>query len=253
RAGVGVDNIDVEAATRRNIPVANTPWANVISAAELAFAMMLTVSRRLHEANASMHSGRWETLKFTGTELSEKKLGIIGLGRVGREVAKRARAFQMTVLASDPYIGRDVAESAGAKLVSKEELLTQSDIVTLHASMMPGNVHLIGRKEIETMKDGAILINTARGEMIDTEALADALKSGKLAGAGLDVFEKEQMADPRLTGLPTIVMTPHIGAQTREAQDRVGREVVDVIDAFFNRHQLLNVVNEGRIAIPRTR
>jgi len=247
RAGVGTDNIDVEAASTFGIPVANTPWANVVSAAELAFAFMLALSRRVHLANSSMHEGKWETLKFTGSELSGKTLGIIGLGRVGREVARRARAFQMEIVATDPFIGRDVAEAAGVHLVSKEKLLAEADIVTLHASMMPGNVHLIGMKEMELMKKNSLLINTARGEMVDSGALVHFIKEGKIAGAGLDVFEKEQTVDPRLAELPNVVMTPHIGAQTREAQNRVGGEVVEVIETFFNRGEMMNVVNAGRI------
>ncbi|MBX8635763.1 MAG: hydroxyacid dehydrogenase [Thermoplasmata archaeon] len=247
RAGVGTDNIDIAAASGMNIAVANTPWANVVSAAELAFTLMLMISRKAGQANASMHDGKWETLKFTGAEVSEKVLGIIGLGRVGREVARRARAFQMTVIASDPFLRQDVADTVGAKLVSMETLLAESDIISLHASMMAGNVHLIGAGELAKMKHGAILINTARGEMVDTVALVEAVKSGKLAGAGLDVYEGEPAINPALSQLPAVVMTPHIGAQTREAQNRVGKEVVEVVEAFFKRNEMINVVNEGSI------
>ena len=243
RAGVGTDNIDVGAATSMRITVCNTPWANVVSAAELAITMMLSLSRKVCDANASMHSGKWETLKFTGSELSGKRLGIIGLGRVGREVAKRAKAFQMDVFASDPYIQKSVAEAAGVELLPFDELLATSEIVTIHASMMPGNVHLIGRTEMGRMKKGAILINTARGEMVDAGALAEALSGGQLSGAGLDVYEGEPAVDPRLASLGNVIMTPHIGAQTREAQGRVGAEVVDVVDSFFNRGKVLNAVN----------
>ena len=247
RAGVGTDNIDIPAASVMNIPVSNTPWANVVSAAELAFTLMLMVSRKAGEANASVHSGRWETLKFTGSELNEKVLGIVGLGRVGREVARRARAFQMTVIACDPYIGQGVADTAGAKLVTMDRLLGDADILSLHASMMAGNVHLIGRKELSLMKKGSMLINTARGEMVDTAALVDAVKEGRLSGAGLDVFEGEPAIDGALAQLPTVVMTPHIGAQTREAQNRVGKEVVEVVEAFFRKNEMINVVNEAGI------
>lgn len=247
RAGVGTDNIDVAAATRRGILVCNTPWANVVSAAELALAMMLTLSRNICEANSSMHSSRWETLKFTGTELSGKVLGIIGLGRVGREVAKRAGAFQMEVVAADPYIPTGAAESVGARLISLDELLSISDIVSIHASMLPGNIHLIGRDELSKMKKGALLINTARGEMVDSKALADALEQGVIGGAGCDVFEGEPKVNERLAASGRIVMTPHIGAQTREAQGRVGAEVVDVVDSFFRRGKLMNAVNADEI------
>ncbi len=243
RAGVGTDNIDVSAATAMGIAVCNTPWANVVSAAELAIAMMLSLSRKLCDANSSMHSGKWETLKFTGAELSAKTLGIIGLGRVGREVAKRAKAFQMTVIAADPYIRKEAADGAGVELVPFDDLLGRADIVTIHASMMPGNLHLIGGRELSLMKKGAFLVNTARGEMVDADALADALASGHLAGAGLDVYEGEPAVNGRLAALGSIVMSPHIGAQTREAQGRVGAEVVDVVDSFFNRGKLTNAVN----------
>lgn len=243
RAGVGTDNIDIEAATSMGITVCNTPWANVVSAAELAISMMLALSRHLCDANASMHEGRWETLKFTGSELSGKTLGIIGLGRVGREVAKRAAAFQMKVVAADPYIAKGVAQSLGADLLGLEGLLSSADIVSIHASMMPGNVHLIGRKELALMKKGALLINTARGEMVDYAALAVALEQGQIAGAGCDVFEGEPKVNGRLASLGGIVMTPHIGAQTREAQGRVGAEVVEVLDAFFRKGKVMNAVN----------
>lgn len=243
RAGVGTDNIDVQAATERGIAVANTPWANVVSAAELTMAFILSLSRHICEANASMHSGKWETLRFTGSELRGKRLGIVGLGRVGREVAKRAHAFDMDICAYDPFVSADVARAAGAQLVAFEELLSTADMVTLHASMLPGNVHLIGRKEFELMKQGACFINTARGEMVDSEALADALESGRLAGAACDVFEGEPNINRRLLSLPNMLMTPHVGAQTREAQAKVGKEVVQVVRSFFRDGKAMNLVN----------
>ncbi len=243
RAGVGIDNIDVEAATRMGIAVCNTPWANVVSAAELAFALMLSLSRNICAANSSVHSDRWETLKFTGSELSGKSLGIIGLGRVGREVAKRAKAFDMKVSAADPYIKHEVASGAGVRLVSLDDLLKESDIVTIHASMLPGNLHLVGKRELALMKKGSLLINTARGEMVDNEALADAVASGAIAGAGMDVFEGEPAVNKKLTSTERVIMTPHIGAQTREAQARVGAEVVQVVDSFFSKGEMLNAAN----------
>lgn len=246
RAGVGIDNIDVAAASAMGIAVCNTPWANVVSAAELAFAMMLALTRNICRANESMHAGRWETLKFTGSELNGRTLGIIGLGRVGREVARRAKAFRMEVIAADPYIDRAVAEEAGVKLVDFAELLDRSDIVSLHASMMPGNRHLIGEKELGMMKKGSLLVNTARGEMVDGNALAAALHDGRLAGAGCDVFEGEPAVNPALAAQPGVVMTPHIGAQTREAQGRVGAEVVEVVTSYFRDGKAMNQVNPGR-------
>jgi len=248
RAGVGIDNIDVEAATARGIAVANTPWANVVSAAELTIAFALALSRHICDANASMHSGKWETLRFTGTELRGKRLGIVGLGRVGREVARRAKAFEMEVVAYDPFISDGVAASAGAKLMGFDELLSTSDIVTLHASMLPGNVHLMGKREFELMKRGALFINTARGEMVDSAALADALEQGRLAGAACDVFEGEPAVNERLKSMPNMLMTPHIGAQTREAQERVGKEVVEVVRSFFLEGRMMNVLNEHKIS-----
>lgn len=247
RAGVGTDNIDIAAATARGILVCNTPWANVVSAAELAISMMLSLSRNVCEANSSMHSSKWETLRFTGAELSGKVLGIIGLGRVGREVAKRAKAFQMDVVAADPYIPTAAAESVGARLIAMDELLHVSDIISIHASMLPGNVHLIGGSELSKMKKGALLINTARGEMVDCEALADALQKGDLGGAGCDVFEGEPKVNSRLAAIPRMLMTPHIGAQTREAQGRVGAEVVEVVESFFRNGKVMNAVNADEL------
>ncbi|MEM3852365.1 MAG: hydroxyacid dehydrogenase [Methanomassiliicoccales archaeon] len=233
RAGVGIDNIDVDAAKKQNIEVANTPWANVISAAELTLTFALLLMRKVCDANASMHQGKWETLRFTGNELNGRMAGIIGLGRVGREVAKRLHAFDVEIAAYDPYISEHAASAAGAQLLPLDKLLSTCDIITLHASMLPGNVHLLGKKEFAMMKRSAVFINTARGEMVDSEALAEALEGGLIAGAACDVFEHEPAVDKRLASIPSLIMTPHIGAQTREAQDRVGKEVVQVVRSFF--------------------
>jgi len=247
RAGVGTDNIDIDAAAAAGIAVANTPQANVVSAAELSIAMMLALNRHICAANQSMHSLRWDTLSATGSELFGKILGIVGLGRVGKEVAKRAASFGMHLLASDPYVSVGDAASVSAELTDLRTLLSSCDILSLHASLLPGNRHLIGRNEIALMKKEALLINTARGELVDTGALADALSEGRLRGAALDVYENEPHVDQRLASLSSVLMTPHIGAQTREAQNRVGMEVVNVVNAFFMEGKPLNVLNmQGR-------
>src|SRR5271170_2038717 len=191
RAGVGVDNVDVEAATRRGIVVMNTPGGNAVSVAEHTFALMLGLARAVPQASASTNAGRWEKSAFSGTELRGKTLGLMGLGRVGTEVARRARAMEMKVLAYDPYVTPAAAREVEVELLPLDELLAQADFVSLHTSLSPATEKIIGAEAIAKMKKGARLINCARGELIDETPLAEALKSGKLAGAGLDTFAKE--------------------------------------------------------------
>lgn len=222
RAGVGVDNIDVPVATERGIVVVNVPGGNTMSTAEHTFALMLALVRNLPQAMATLKAGKWDRKSFQGVELYGKTLGVLGFGRIGYEVAVRARAFGMNVLAHDPYANPARAEQIGARLVDMPELLREADIVTIHAAKTSETAKLIRAREIEMMKPGARIINCARGGMVDEEALYEALKTGRLAGAALDVFSTEPMTDSPLFGLPNVVFTPHLAASTREAQELNG-------------------------------
>ncbi len=229
RAGVGLDNIDVEAAEERGIEVRNTPKASSISVAELALAHMLALARSLPQATQSMREGRWEKKAFKGVELYGKTLGVVGIGRIGREVAKRGLCFGMRVIAYDKFLTESPLPEV--PLVPLDELLRESDFITLHIPPDPAGP-VIGKDEIGMMKDGAYIINCARGGVVDEEALLEALDSGKLAGAGLDVFAEEPPTNQRLLTHPKVTLTPHIGAQTREAQARVGEEVAEIVISF---------------------
>lgn len=231
RAGVGVDNVDVPAATARGVLVINAPTANVVSAVEHTFALLLALLRRVPAAASSMAAGKWEKSKFLGSELSGKTLGIVGLGQVGSRVAARARAFEAKVVGFDPYLPPGRAREMGVTLMTLPELLEQSDIVTLHATAGEGGKPILGREEIGRMKKGAILANVARGKLVDREALHEALTSGHLGGAALDVFEPEP-PDPNdpLFKLPNVVATPHLGASTVEAQERVSLQTVEAVE-----------------------
>ncbi|NOX44770.1 MAG: 3-phosphoglycerate dehydrogenase [Caldiserica bacterium] len=229
RAGVGLDNIDVDAAVERGIEVRNTPKASSISVAELTLAHMLALARSLPQATRSMREGRWEKKAFKGIELHGKTLGVIGIGRIGREVAKRALCFGMRVIAYDKFLTESPLPEV--PLVSMDELLRESDFITLHIPPDPSGP-VIGEEEIAKMKDGAYIVNCARGGVVDEGALLAALDSGKLAGAGLDVFSEEPPKDERLLKHPKVTLTPHIGAQTVEAQARVGEEVAEIVISF---------------------
>ena len=233
RAGVGVDNIDVEAATRRGIAVVNAPTGNTVAAAEHAMALLLAAVRRVPLADAALKAGRWAKKEALGRQLYGKTLGIVGLGKIGSEVAKRARAFGMKLLAYDPYIPAEKAEEVGAQPVELNELLGQSDFVSLHAALTDESRHLIGAEQLARMRPSAVLVNSARGGMVDEKALLEALRSGRLGGAALDVFEDEPQPDPALVGLDNVVATPHVAASTEEAQGEVAMEaaqqVVDVL------------------------
>jgi D-3-phosphoglycerate dehydrogenase len=218
RAGVGVDNIDLDAATKRGIVVVNAPEASSITVAEHTMGLMLSLARKIPFADSSLKTNKWEKKKFLGVELRGKTLGIIGLGRIGSRVAKKARAFEMEVIAYDPYISEKLAKELGVELVGFEELLRRSDFITIHVPLTEKTRGLIGKKEIEKMKDGAYIINCARGGIVDEKALYDGLKSGKLGGAALDVFEKEPPIGNPLLKLDNIIVTPHLGASTEEAQ-----------------------------------
>ncbi|MGI5818957.1 MAG: phosphoglycerate dehydrogenase [Armatimonadota bacterium] len=237
RAGVGVDNIDLDAATRRGIAVVNTPTGNTIAAAEHTMAMMLALARRIPSADAALKDGRWEKKLATGRQLYRRTLGIVGLGKIGQEVARRARAFQMTVLAHDPFVPSDRARELGVEPVELAELLAKSDVVSLHAALTDQTHHMIGEEQLLLMKPGALLINCARGSLIDECALVEALTEGRLGGAALDVFEREPQPRCELVGLPSVVATPHVAASTEEAQALVAREAAE---------QVLEVLAGGR-------
>jgi D-3-phosphoglycerate dehydrogenase len=229
RAGVGVDNIDVEAATRRGVIVVNAPLANTISTAEHAFGLMLAVARNIPQGHAALRDGRWERSKLMGVELAGKTLGIIGLGRIGSEVARRARAFEMRVVAVDPYVSRDRAAQLGVEMVDLEALLAQSDFVSLHATLYEGMQGLINAERLAKAKPGVRIINAARGALIDEQALFDAVESGRVAGAAIDVFSKEPAVGNVLATHDRIVVTPHLAASTAEAQDRAAMDVAEQI------------------------
>ncbi len=230
RAGVGVDNVDVPAATARGVLILNAPTANVVSATEHTFALLFALLRRVPAAAATMAEGRWEKSKFVGSELAGKTLGIVGLGQVGARVAARARAFEARVVAFDPFLPEARAREIGVPLLPLDELLAISDIVSLHATAGEKGKPLIGAAEMARMRPGAILVNVARGSLVDRAALYEALVSGRLSGAALDVFDPEPpAADDPLLRLPSVVATPHLGASTMEAQERVSLQTVEAL------------------------
>jgi D-3-phosphoglycerate dehydrogenase len=222
RAGTGIDNVDLDAATARGVVVMNTPGGNTNAATELTLALLLALARRIPQANRSLAAGLWEREKFVGWELAGKVLGVVGLGRIGSEVAARARAFRMEVQAHDPFISREAAAARGLRLVALDELIATSDVVTLHVPLGAETKRILGQDEMARMKPGAVIVNCARGGLVDEEALRLALESGHLGGAALDVFETEPKPDPRLIAHPHVVATPHLGASTQEAQASVG-------------------------------
>jgi len=238
RGGVGIDNIDVEAAKSKGITVQNTPTASTVSVAEHTFALLLALARNVSLADRSMKEGRWEKKKFKGTELYNKTLGLIGVGRIGLAVAKRAIGFEMKVIGYDPYLDPNIMRDNGVEPVTDiDRLVQEADIISLHIPLTNETKHIINSERIQKMKDGAILINCARGGVVDEDALYQALKSGKLAGAALDVFEQEPPENSPLLGLDNIILTPHIGASTKEAQKRVGIESAKTIIKFFENNK----------------
>ena len=236
RAGVGVDNIDVEAATQNGIAVVNAPTGNTIAAAEHAFALMMSLARNIPQADASMRRGEWTRSKFTGVELRNKTLGIIGLGRVGSEVATRARAFQMNILAFDPYVSNERARSLGVEAVPLNRLLSESDFISIHTPLTSGTKSLIGESEFQLLKPGVRIVNAARGGLVDEDLLHTALNDGLVGGAALDVYPSEPPTELRLIDNLNAVLTPHLGASTEEAQAEVAMEVVD---------QLITILSGG--------
>ena len=227
-ASVGTDRIDLAEATRAGVMVVNAPTGNTIAAAEHTMAMMLALLRRVPSADASVRAGDWDRARFTGAELRHKTLGIIGLGKIGKAVARRASAFEMRVIAHDPYLTDEQATEHGARLVGLPELLLRADVISVHTPLTTQTRGLIGQAQIEAMKPGAVVLNVARGGIVDEVALAAALRDGRLAGAAVDVFSTEPMAaDNPLRGAPNTVLTPHLGASTAEAQDRVAVEMAE--------------------------
>ncbi|HWB65279.1 MAG TPA: phosphoglycerate dehydrogenase [Mycobacteriales bacterium] len=225
RAGVGLDNVDVDAATPRGVLVVNAPTSNIVSAAEHAVALLLAAARRIPAADASLKGGAWKRSTFSGIEIADKTVGVVGLGRVGVLFAQRMQAFEVRLLAYDPYVPAARAAQLGVQLVSLDELLQESDFVSIHLPKTPETQGLIGERELGLVKPGAILVNAARGGLVDEHAVAQALKSGRLAGVGLDVFATEPCTDSPVFAEPNAVVTPHLGASTPEAQDKAGLAV----------------------------
>ena len=237
RAGVGLDNVDLGAATKKGIIVMNTPGGNTISTAEHAMSLILALSRNIAQANASTKKGEWKRSKFMGVELYSKVLGVVGFGRIGKEVARRALSFGMKVIAYDPFLSREVAEAIGVEMVELKALLQQADYITVHTPMTDETKHMISVEAFALMKNGVRVINCARGGIIDEAALAEAVKQGKVSGAALDVFEKEPLsAESELLKLDNVVLTPHLGASTEEAQLNVAVEVAEIVrDALLGK------------------
>jgi D-3-phosphoglycerate dehydrogenase len=243
RAGVGVDNIDADAATRRGIVVMNTPGANAIAVAELTIGLMLALARKLPPATAGMHAGKWEKKNLQGSELRGKTLGILGLGRIGLEVARRARGFGLEIVAVDPFVSAAVARESGILLLPLEEVFAKADYLTLHVGLTPQTAGIVNQKNLAAMKPGVRIINCARGELIDDEALVEALKSGHVAGAALDVFREEPPKNLIYAGVDNVILTPHIAGSTAEAQEAVGVQIAMQVREYLKLGVVQNAVN----------
>jgi D-3-phosphoglycerate dehydrogenase len=243
RAGVGVDNIDADAATRRGIVVMNTPGANAVAVAELTIGLMLALARKLPAANSTMHAGKWEKKNLQGAELRGKTLGILGLGRIGLEVARRAKGFGLEIIGSDPFVSAAVARENGIKLGTLDELIAGSDYITLHVGLTQQTAGVVNAKSIAAMKKGVRIINCARGELIDDAALVAALKSGQVAGAALDVFAVEPLKDSPYFELDNVILTPHIAGSTGEAQEAVGIQIARQVREYLKLGVVQNAVN----------
>jgi D-3-phosphoglycerate dehydrogenase len=243
RAGVGVDNVDLPAATRRGVLVMNSPGGNTVSTAELAVGLMIALARNVARADAAMKAERWDRRSFVGTELFGKRLGVIGLGRIGREVASRARAFGMEVVAHDPFVAPALAEQGHVRLGGLDELARSSDYVSLHTTLTKETRHLVGRELLATVKPGVRIVNAARGELIDEEALLEALEAGRVAGAALDVHAQEPPKDWRLARHPKVLALPHLGASTAEAQERVGTDIARQVRDYLKDGVIRSAVN----------
>ncbi len=249
RAGVGVDNIDADAATRNGIVVMNTPGANAVAVAELTVALMIDLARMIPRANATMHAGKWEKKTLQGFELRGKTLGIVGMGRVGLEVARRARVFGMELIGHDPFVSERPKERAaiareyGARLTSLDEVFREADYLTLHVGLTPDTEGIINASTLASMKKGVRIVNCARGELVVEEALAEAVRSGQVAGAALDVFRKEPLKDSPFFDLESVILTPHIAGSTAEAQEAVGIQIAEQVRAYLTTGVVQNAVN----------
>jgi D-3-phosphoglycerate dehydrogenase len=244
RAGIGLDNVDVDAATRRGVMVVNAPQSNIVSAAEHTIALLLAQARNIPRAERDLKAGRWERSAYQGVELQGKTLGIVGLGRVGALVAARCAAFGMRIIAFDPYVPKERAKEIGIELMpTLEALLVQADFISVHLPRTPDTEGLIGARELALVKEGARLVNTARGGIVDEEALAKALEEGRLAGAALDVFASEPTTESPLFGFDQVVVTPHLGASTTEAQDKAGTSVAEMVRLALSGEFVPHAVN----------
>jgi D-3-phosphoglycerate dehydrogenase len=243
RAGVGVDNIDAAEATRRGIVVMNTPGANAVAVAELTLGLMISMVRSIPRANAGMHEGKWDKKSLQGTELRGKTLGIVGCGRIGLEVARRAKAFGMNVLGYDPFIAPMIARESGVTLVPIDEIFAESDFLSLHVGLTPQTEGLINKTSLAVMKKGIRILNCARGELIVDEALVDALKSGHVAGAALDVFRKEPLKDSPYFEIESVMLSPHIAGSTDEAQEAIGIQLANQVRDYLKLGVVQNAVN----------
>ncbi|MDW3118266.1 MAG: phosphoglycerate dehydrogenase [Roseovarius pacificus] len=243
RAGIGTDNVDKEAASKKGVIVMNTPFGNMITTAEHAIAMMFAVARQIPEASASTHAGKWEKSKFMGVELTGKTLGVIGAGNIGGIVCDRARGLKMKVIAYDPFLGQEKADQMGVEKVDLDELLARADFITLHVPLTDQTRNILSRENLEKTKKGVRIINCARGGLVDEEALADLLKSGHVAGAAFDVFSVEPATENPLFNLPNVVCTPHLGAATTEAQENVALQVAEQMSDYLLTGAVSNALN----------
>jgi len=248
RAGVGVDNIDTAAATKRGIVVMNTPGANAVAVAELTLGLMVAMARSIPRANSGMHEGKWDKKTLQGTELRGKTLGIVGLGRIGLEVARRAKAFGMTLLGYDPFVAPVIARENGVTLVPIDEIFEESDYLSLHVGLTPQTEGLINKMSLAIMKKGVRLVNCARGELIVDEALVEALKSGHVAGAALDVFRAEPLKDSPYFEIPSVLLSPHIAGSTDEAQEAIGIQLANQVRDYLKLGVVQNAVNVASLS-----
>jgi D-3-phosphoglycerate dehydrogenase len=252
RAGIGLDNVDVAAATDRGVMVVNAPQSNILSAAEQAMALLLAQARNIPQAHSALVAGKWERSKWTGVELYGKTLGVVGLGRVGALVAQRAMAFGMNLVAYDPYVSADRAKHMGVELMGIEDLVAEADFVTIHLPKTPDTIGLFGRDLLAKAKPGLRIINTARGGIVDEEALAEAIKDGQIQGAGLDVFAKEPTTESPLFELPSVIVAPHLGASTAEAQDKAGVTIAEQVILALNGDFVPYAVNVSATDVSET-
>jgi len=243
RAGTGVDNVDAEAATRAGIVVMNVPGGNTVSAAEHTMSLLLSLARMIPQADASMKAGRWDRGKFVGTELHGKTIGIVGVGKVGREVGRRARSFGMEIIGYDPFLSEEMMEKSRVRFVHLDELFRRADFITVHTPLTPQTKYLIGAKELATCKPGVRIVNCARGGIVDEMAIADALRDGRIGGAAFDVYENEPPKELPFRDLPNVICTPHLAASTEEAQERVAVDIADQICDYLRTGVARNAVN----------